>query len=188
MFYIKKNDAANSDPVERMRIDEGGHVKIGLDKTGDNNPTVHIAQDNSELLKLTHSGTAEYRIGIDGGQNFFIYNPSSTGVYLQNGATSWSGNSDERVKRDISEITDCLNNISNIRPVYYNFNRDEPNQKKRIGFIAQEWQEKYPEIINSSKNDKYDFDVLGLEYTSTIPILLGAIKELKARVEALENA
>jgi alpha-tubulin suppressor-like RCC1 family protein len=167
----------------RMTIIPLGHVGIGT-----TNPVVQLHQhaNFAAYHRFTNNYSKTWTTGLDG--NAYIIYAGSTGVYLAYGGTSWNANSDERVKKNITEMTNCLDNISNIRPVYYNYKFDEEKQPRRIGFIAQEWQEHYPEVISTTTNDDYDFDVLSLAYTETIPMLLGAIKELKARVEALENA
>ena len=51
-----------------------------------------------------------------------------------------------------------------------------------IGLIAQEVEEVYPELVTESKDGYKKID-----YPKMIPILLEAIKELKARVEELER-
>jgi hypothetical protein len=170
-----------------------GNVGIGM--AGNPSSKVQIEGGTTELLKLVHTGVATIRTGIDTGGNYFIYNPTSTGVYMPFNQNYWASNSDRRIKRDVVEMTNCLENISNIRPVYYNYQFDEDNQPRRIGFIAQEWQEQYPEVVSSTTRDDCDFDVLGLAYSETMPVLLGAIKEqqalienLKARIESFENS
>jgi len=167
-----------------MVIQHGGNVGIGVtDPLSD----LHLSRNGANYMHFEKRNTAKtFRIGND--NNFIVYGGSNgaTGVYLPWGGTSWTPNSDQRVKKNITEITNCLDNISNIRPVYYNYTYDEENQSRRIGFIAQDWKEHYPEVISTSIRDDFDFDVLGLAYTETIPVLCGAIKELLTKVESLE--
>jgi len=113
---------------------------------------------------------------------------SSFGVQLTKNSTSWSSNSDERLKENITVIDNVLNKIQNYRCVEYNFINDEDEDKK-IGFIAQDWQGDFPAIVDNNKDN-----MLTMKYTETIPILLKAIQELKAdndslkaRIETLEN-
>jgi hypothetical protein len=156
---------------------------------------MHLAGGDHNYFRFSNSygnwkiGNSTHAFVVYGGDNY------NTGVYISRNATSWTSNSDERIKKNIVEMTNCLDNISNIRPVYFNFKDDGENQPRRIGFIAQEWQEHYPEVVSTTNHPNYDFDVLGLVHTETIPVFCGAIKELKtqldmalARIEALENS
>ena len=60
-------------------------------------------------------------------------------MYLTDGATSWTGSSDENLKENIVELTGVLGKVKDFRCVEYNLISDETNSKK-IGFIAQDWQ------------------------------------------------
>ena len=62
---------------------------------------------------------------------------------------------------------------------------EEPNQvmeKRHFGFIAQELQEVYPDLVYQ-KDDGY----LAVNYTELIPILVQSIKELNEKVEMLSG-
>tara|TARA_B100000963_G_scaffold339181_1_gene336696 strand:+ start:327 stop:1304 length:978 start_codon:yes stop_codon:yes gene_type:complete len=119
---------------------------------------------------------------------------SGAGVYLSNGAGSWSTASDENIKENITELDKqkSYDNIKNIRAVNYNFkdvvktNEDgkeviHKDDIKRLGFIAQDWQKKYSEVIVKGPEDN-----LGLSYTETIPVLLSALQKAQEKIEALE--
>jgi hypothetical protein len=81
-----------------------------------------------------------------------------------------------------SSITNVLEKLETITPIYYSFNHIE-NDKNRIGLIAQEVQMHYPELVETDPmNDK-----LALDYTGMIPILLAAIKELKAELDVVKE-
>ena len=63
--------------------------------------------------------------------------------------------------------------------------KEEPNQvmeKRHFGFIAQELQEVYPDLVYQ-KDDGY----LAVNYTELIPILVQSIKELNEKVEMLSG-
>ena len=52
----------------------------------------------------------------------------------------------------------------------------------RFGFIAQELEEVFPELVDVDKEGYLNIDYIGL-----IPIMVEAIKELQAKVETIEN-
>ena len=54
--------------------------------------------------------------------------------------------------------------------------------KKEFGFIAQEVKELFPELVEQDTEGIY-----AVNYTGLIPVLVEAIKELQAKVEALES-
>ena len=55
-------------------------------------------------------------------------------------------------------------------------------EPKEFGFIAQEVKELFPELVEQDTEGIY-----AVNYTGLIPVLVEAIKELQAKVEALEN-
>jgi hypothetical protein len=74
-----------------------------------------------------------------------------------------------------------LSKLESISPIYYSFN-NFADDKNRIGLIAQEVQENFPELVEvEPKTEK-----LVLDYTGLIPVLLGAIKELKKEIDTLK--
>jgi hypothetical protein len=143
-------------------------------------------------IGLRHSSATAgkfWYVGPASNNTFAIYNQAPTGVYLADGATSWTGASDESLKENIVELTGALDKVKNFRCVEYNLISDETNSKK-IGFIAQDWQEDYSQVVSQDPEGN-----LGIAYTETIPVLLKAIQEQQAlidalttRLETLENA
>ena len=123
-------------------------------------------------------GDTQYKIFVTGGK-LTIQN-NSNGVELSSGATSWASASDERNKDIIENIDDALEKVDNLRAVIGKY-KDEEN-KRRSFLIAQDVQSVLPEAVDDS-----DPDNLSLQYTDVIPLLVASIKELKARIETLEN-
>jgi len=114
----------------------------------------------------------------------------SAGVYLTNGATSWTSNSDERVKDIIENIDNAVTKVNGLRAVIGKYKTDNEDTR-RVFLIAQDVQAVLPEAVNQKKDD---IGTLGVAYTDVIPLLVAAIKEqtqtittLEARIAALES-
>ena len=88
--------------------------------------------------------------------------------------------SDIELKENISAITDSLNKINSIRGVEF----DWKNQSGRdYGVIAQEIEQVYPFAVKEG-TDGYK----SVNYSALIPLLIEAIKDLSAEVNALKAA
>lgn len=103
------------------------------------------------------------------------------GVNLNAGATAWVAVSDERVKENLIPITDAVNKVASLRAVTGNYTWDE-SKKSRAFLIAQDVLEVLPEAVETKNPDE-----LGLAYTDVIPLLVAAIKELKAEIDQLKG-
>lgn len=119
---------------------------------------------------------------INAGYNVYVLDGNSVGVVKNAGSQSWSAFSDATIKTVHSTIKDNLSKLQSITPIYYSFNNFE-DDKNRIGLIAQEVQEHFPELVEVEPRT----EKLTLDYTGLIPILLGAIKELKTEIETLKT-
>lgn len=117
-----------------------------------------------------------------GGYNIYVLDANGVGVVKNAGAQSWSAHSDARIKTVHSTLENNLSKLDSINPIYYSFN-NFADDKNRIGLIAQEVQEHFPELVDTDPKT----DNLTLDYTGLIPVLLGAIKELKTEIETLKT-
>tara|TARA_R100000541_G_scaffold19984_1_gene29868 strand:- start:173 stop:1315 length:1143 start_codon:yes stop_codon:yes gene_type:complete len=130
-----------------------------------------------------------------------VYDENNTGVHLVGGATSWTANSDERIKENITELngSTAYNHVKAARAVTFNWKQEAHNAKagKKIGFIAQDWETAYPEVVDESLASpqiaeeidgiEADTQIKGIQYTETIPVLMAALKEAIAKIEVLET-
>jgi hypothetical protein len=103
---------------------------------------------------------------------------TSGGVYVSVGGTSWTAVSDERMKDIIEPITNAINKVTQLRAVIGKYKTDEEGTRRSF-LIAQDVKAVLPEAVNSS-----NLDELGVQYTDVIPLLVAAIKELKAEFDA----
>lgn len=110
--------------------------------------------------------------------------------------------SDRNLKENIQSITNVLDNLKEIRPVSYDLKDNstgntkqqvlsvsennnstitaEGENRKKYGFIAQEIEEIFPNVVYTMPNgDK------GIAYQEVIPILVGAIQEQQNMIDSL---
>jgi hypothetical protein len=96
--------------------------------------------------------------------------------------------SDERLKDNVQVITNALAKVLQIRGVEFDWNNlTEPEdgyfvRKHDIGVIAQEVEKVLPEVVAIRENG-----IKAVKYDRIIPLLIEAIKELKAEVDALKG-
>jgi len=104
--------------------------------------------------------------------------------------------SDKNVKKDIKDLNIGLDLVSQLQPKSFNLIVDDANTPVMYGLVAQDLEialEKVGVTKNSAwilqheeKNDAKESDY-SLDYGKLIPILINAIKELQARITALES-
>jgi hypothetical protein len=148
-----------------------------------------------------HTGALTERARINSTGYMLLGYTSSNGAFRlqvnsQIFATSASiATSDGRFKDNVDTISGGLNIIDSLRPVSFTW-KDHPVHNfvagKTVGFIAQEVREALSEydwvdnIIKSNVNEETEEEFLGIAESNIIPLLVAAVKELKARVESLE--
>jgi hypothetical protein len=96
--------------------------------------------------------------------------------------------SDDRLKTKLGNIENALQKLTTLSGFYY-----EPNQtaqdlgyeiKRHVGVSAQDVQAIMPEVVKPAPiSDQY----LTVQYEKLIPLIIEAIKELKAEVDSLKG-
>jgi hypothetical protein len=113
------------------------------------------------------------------GNKLYITNYSG-GVYLTQGATSWTANSDIRIKNINSHITNAVEKLSTLQTINFCY-KDDISKKENLGLIAQEVEMVFPELIETNNDG-----ILGVRYTELIPVLIEAIKEQQEQIKELK--
>ena len=134
---------------------------------------------NSNALTVMSTG----RVGID------VDDPCQklqvAGNITYSGVVACS--SDRRYKKNIKELDSTLDIVNKIKPVQYflkteDFPHKEFSESKQIGFIAQDIQKYFPELVVDDGNG-----YLSVDYGKMTPILLRAIQELSKELETLKT-
>jgi hypothetical protein len=118
---------------------------------------------------------------------------NSLHTVIRAAVTTITSLSDERDKKDITDLSAGLNFVKGLKPVEFVWNdRDEDGKHdiKDFGFIAQDLK-KSQEDAGLAETLKLIYDEnpekLEASYGKLLPILVKAIQELTAKVEALES-
>jgi len=136
---------------------------------------------SSVSLSVSPAGLA-YGIYVDSGSSIYAayFNGSvyTTGIY---------DTSDEKFKKNIAPVSQTLKELSNLNAVYYYWKTDEfPDRKfaerKQIGFMAQEVEKSYPELVKKDAEGNR-----AINYSKFTPILVEAIKEQQKQIEELKK-
>jgi hypothetical protein len=123
--------------------------------------------------KTEFNKTPNFNLGINvtSGPSIIVGDLSVTG--------NITSSSDKKLKNNITRLEYCLEKIKNVNG--YRYNRLDLSGEEQIGLIAQEVETNFPELV-FEKND-----IKSINYLSFIAVLLECIKELKGKIEILEN-
>ena len=120
----------------------------------------------------------------------FYLGTTFSGAINQAGSSSvnYATSSDYRLKENVVEMTGAIDRVKQLKPSRFNFIADGPSRTVD-GFLAHEVSSIVPESITGDK-DAVDAESniipQGIDQSKLVPLLVGAIKELTARIEALE--
>jgi hypothetical protein len=166
-------------------------LKNGTGNLGIGTTTPHARLD------VTDTGTVTSAIIVPRAGNFtgttvngmIRYNTASTLFeFYQNGSwVNYTTVSDGRLKTNIEPVTNGLDIVNQLNPVFYDWNRENPKaagfeDKHQIGFIAQEVEKVLPEVVNKGE-DSYR----SLEYGKIVSVVVAAVKELYQKAMGSER-
>jgi hypothetical protein len=182
-----------SNNTERARIDSSGNLLVGTTSAissgklsisnGTNRAIVtagstgDVGVEAIRIQKFDNNSTTSqlfirFAINNDG---------AGSGQINANGASAaaFGSFSDARLKENIVELPNQLANICALKPSEFDFKDGSGHQ---IGFIAQEMQEVYPDVVGAG--DDGMLTITG--WSKTEARLVKAIQELSAKLDAAE--
>jgi len=108
-------------------------------------------------------------------------------ITTNSSSTSFNTSSDYRLKENVVDITGATERLKQLNPVRFNFIADPDTTVD--GFLAHEAQAVVPEAVTGAKDaidDEGNPDYQGIDQSKLVPLLVSAVQELTAKVEALE--
>ena len=213
---IFQTRANGGDLADSMIIQDNGDVGIGVTDP-ESRLEVKGSSIGKKLFVVHSSGTDSQCYGQeikfdsadpDNESQYFLSCEDSAAARFRiySSGDTWSAdggavNSDERLKENIVDASSKLDDINKLKVRNFNWretdsetgktiHKGDTSSKKRIGFIAQELETVFPALVQEYDQDtegKGEVMRKGIKHTALIPILVKAVQELSAKVEALEN-
>jgi hypothetical protein len=195
--FVLRDDANSSAIQLRIAQSTGDATFAGTIFVGQSAQTNPAGNDVDGTVFGTTTGINSQAEGIEHklgrGQDGTIVGFYSAGgaegsVSISGSTTAFNTSSDYRLKENEEKITDGLERLNKLKPYKFNFKK-HPDIKKD-GFFAHEVMDIVPEAVSGLKDEidennepKYQ----GIDQAKLVPILVAAVQELSAKVEALEN-
>lgn len=170
--------------------DEGNWGIKNTNPVGD----FHISQEaiggnHTEGLVIENDGSGNdyWNIAIGANDLTFYFDedgPGTTNSFLSKARINdvdgaWTQISDRRLKKDIKSVGEVLPKVLQLNPSRYKYKSSHNNDQESIGFIAQEVQQLFPELVNDEE------DYLMLSYAEMNAISIKAIQEQQIIIQKL---
>ncbi len=175
--------------AERMRITSSGNVLVGKTTDDDNTNGVRLAQGGIiSASRASNVALILNRTGSDGNIALIRNDGTQVGsISVSGSATAYNTSSDYRLKENVVEMTGALDRVAQLKPSRFNFIAD--TDKVVDGFLAHEVQSVVPEAITGTKDavdEEGNPEYQGIDQSKLVPLLVGAIQELRAEIELLK--
>ena len=162
----------------RAIIDSSGNLLVGTTSTASNGP-----------YRVTADGGVNYRPlackydSTGGATQIAFINPNGQvgGITTSGSSTSYNTSSDQRLKENIADADDAGSKIDAIQVRQYDWKADGSHQD--YGMVAQELQLVAPEAVSGDADSE---DMMGVDYSKLVPMLIKEIQSLRNRVAQLE--
>lgn len=94
--------------------------------------------------------------------------------------------SDILLKKNIETLnSEISGKLMNLVPSSFSF-KDDAQCRTHYGFIAQDFEKEYPELIQNKPDTKYS-NVKAINYLEIIPLLVGKIQMMQKEIDELKN-
>ena len=185
-FYNGTDSSTVSGLSERMRIDSSGNLLVGLTSISD---ATSRAYGNAFSGSSSNPNWKSWGSGAHTHAQFRNGTSVVGSITTTSSATTYNTSSDHRLKENVVDLTGATTRLKQLEPKRFNFIADADTTVD--GFIAHEVQSVVPEAITGEHNE-VDGDgnpvYQGIDQSKLVPLLVATIKELEARITALENA
>ena len=182
----------NNNAGEMARFDASGNLLVGTtDSTPYNNNAGSTADNGIALSEAgwlaasRYQGTVAFlnRTDNDGDIAVFRKDGSTVGsISVAGSTTSYNTSSDQRLKENIADADDAGSKVDAIQVRKFDWKVDGSHQD--YGMVAQELNTVAPEAVSAPEDPE---EMMGVDYSKLVPMLVKEIQSLRARVAQLET-
>lgn len=191
-------------PTSSLDISASGNVGIGI-----NSPQAKL--DVQGNVKIRNANTLEFGAGVSGKQeqagtigygnltaealNIVGAGTSLTdrkvAIYSEGGMTIMgnltlqgvvASSSDARLKTNVRPLSGALSGVQALQGHSYRFRAGKGPEGEQLGFIAQELEQVYPELVTTGPDG-----LKAVNYAQLTPVLVEAIKEQQRQIDQLRT-
>lgn len=144
---------------------------------------------NSDQLSLRHPSSINLKWGlyvssIDSSLNFYSNGNLRANIDRVTGV--YSALSDRQLKKNIAPLQPVLANINKLTPYLYNYIDNAEGDRKSIGFMAQDVEPYFPDLVFHKKDRETGAPFMMMSYQSFGVIAIKAIQEQQAIINSQE--
>ncbi len=169
----------NSDPKADLDIGDGINDGKVMIRRGNSNQARVLASSGTSVIGSDPNTALQF--------NSYDFN---TGITFLPAWVSWDGNyfnsSDKKLKENINGLQKVLPSVLQLNPVTYNYINIKNAKTKNIGFIAQDVESYFPELV-SMVSDNKGAELKGINYSGFGVIAIKAIQEQQKIIDDLQS-
>jgi hypothetical protein len=190
--------------VQRSIVTAGNGMVVTNGNGSAGNISVDLSTTGAPVVAaITVTGTASVGGLSNSGNSTITGNMTVTGTANLNGSTNTQGitangninatgnitgyYSDDRLKTKLGKIENALDKLCSLEGFYFEANQTAQDlgysAKKEVGVSAQSTQAVLPEVVHPAP---IGHDYLTVDYARMMPLVIEAIKELRAEIQALK--
>ena len=195
-----------STPGQRLEVNGNAYIRGNLymdDYVNMGNPylgsTFYITSTSDHQLVLNNTsndpnGVLQIQIASNapsGGSELVYFVRSGSGVIgsitANNTSVNYNSTSDKRLKENFSRTRFGLRDLMKLEVKDYNF-IGQPATDRTTGFLAQDLFKVYPDAVKEGDYGPTVTNTWGVDYGKLTPLLVQAIQDQQAEIEALKTA
>ena len=185
-FHIVTNGSV------KATVDSSGNLLVGKTASSTSVAGAQVQPDGTHSAVKSDANPGFFyntTTAISGTIALFRSNGVTVGTITQDGTnTAYVTSSDYRLKEAVQPMSGGLARVSALKPSIYKW---KSNGSTGEGFLAHELAEVVPAAVVGTKdalNEDGTINPQGIDLSKIVPILVAAIQELTAEVNALKNA
>jgi hypothetical protein len=175
-FYSYTGAVGSESYSERARITSGGDLLVGRTSASAVAPRLDVQAANFAMAINTTNG------GSDEAVRFYNNGSVAGSITTTSTTTAYNVSSDQRLKKNIQDAPAASDLIDAIQVRSFDWKFDDSHQ--RYGMVAQELLSVAPEAVYKPEDPD---DMMAVDYSKLVPMLVKEIQSLRARVAQLES-